>query len=51
MICTAIAALWRKLRPGRSPQRNRPLSGLEEHLLEDLGITREQAEEFDRRHE
>lgn len=51
LICTAMAALWRKLRPQRSPQRNRPLSRLDDHLLDDLGLTREQADELDKCHE
>lgn len=50
-IGTALVALWRKLRTRRSPQGNRPLSRLDEHLLDDLEITREQAAELDRRHE
>ncbi|WP_210052779.1 DUF1127 domain-containing protein [Neorhizobium petrolearium] len=46
---TALAALGRKLCGRRSAQGNRPLSRLDDHLLDDLGITREQASELDRR--
>ncbi|QXC52857.1 DUF1127 domain-containing protein (plasmid) [Agrobacterium salinitolerans] len=51
LICMAMAALWRKLGTRRSLQGNRPLSKLDEHLLDDLGLTREQADELDKRHE
>ncbi|MGP2492610.1 DUF1127 domain-containing protein [Mesorhizobium sp. PUT5] len=51
LIRAAMAALWRKLRPQRSPQRNRPLSRLDDHQLADLGLTREQADELDKRHD
>ncbi|WP_415926496.1 DUF1127 domain-containing protein [Neorhizobium phenanthreniclasticum] len=48
---TALAALGRKLCGRRSAQGNRPLSRLDDRLLDDLGITREQASELDRRRE
>jgi uncharacterized protein YjiS (DUF1127 family) len=50
-IGAALAALWRKLCRRGSSQGNRPLSRLDDHLLDDLGITREQADELDKRRE
>ncbi|NKN06732.1 DUF1127 domain-containing protein [Rhizobium laguerreae] len=49
-IGTTLAAFWRTLCARYHSQRNRPLSRLDDHLLSDLGITREQAGELDRRH-
>jgi len=44
----AMASLWRRLCVRRGSQHNRPLSRLDDHLLDDLGITREQAHELDK---
>lgn len=51
LIGTTLAAFWRTLCARRRSQKSRPLSRLDDHLLDDLGITREQADELDSRHE
>lgn len=50
-IGTALMALWGKLCERGGSQGNQPLSRLDDHLLDDLGITRKQADELDRHHE
>ncbi|WP_390891594.1 DUF1127 domain-containing protein [Rhizobium leguminosarum] len=50
-IGTTLAVFWRTLCARRRSQRDRPLSRLDDHLLNDLGITRKQADEIERRHE
>ena len=50
-IGNTLAVFWRTLCARRRSQRDRPLSRLDDHLLNDLGITRNQADEIERRHE
>ncbi|WP_119273659.1 DUF1127 domain-containing protein [Taklimakanibacter deserti] len=46
-----MSALRRTLHGRGNRRRSQPLSKLEDHLLDDLGITREQAHEIDREDE
>lgn len=48
-LWTAFAALLLRLCPRRRSSTNRPLSTLDDYLLDDLGVTREQAKELDER--
>jgi hypothetical protein len=52
LIGTAMSAFWCKLLPPSTASRQiGRYSKLDDHLLEDLGKTREQACELDQRHE